>query len=145
MAGGSITAANAIFFLAITNLFPVPQRLQGFAADDVFSTDALESAELLMGVDGQLSGGFVFVATRQSITLQADSPSSFMFDEWWSAQQVAKDLFQANGIVMLPSINRKATMNKGFLTSYPPIADAGKTLKPRKFTITWQGIIPALM
>jgi hypothetical protein len=140
----SITSANATFMLSITGLFPVPVKLQGFAADDIFSTDPLASVETIMGVDGLLSAGFVFVEVKQGISLQADSPSNTLFDAWHAAQQLAKDVIKADGLVLLPSITTTWTLTKGFLTTYPPIPDGGKTLKPRKFGITWESVSPAI-
>lgn len=139
----SITAANATFLLTIPSVFPVPQQLQGFAADDIFSTDPLESAEILMGVDGKLSAGFVFVPPKQGIFLQADSPSNAIFDAWYAAQQTVKDIFFADGLVQLTSIGTKWALIRGVLSTYPPIPDAGKTLKPRRFGITWESVSPA--
>ena len=136
----SITSANAIYMLGISSLFPVPQQLQGFSADDVFSTDPLEVAETMMGVDGVLSGGFVFSTVVQGISLQADSASNDVFDQWWNAQRQIRDLYYANGTVILPSVGKKYTLTKGILKTYPAVPDAGKTLKPRKFTIHWQSV-----
>jgi len=140
----SITAANAIFTLAIAGLFPTPQQLHGFAADNIFETDPLESAEVLMGVDGLLSAGFVYVAVRQNISLQADSPSGAIFDTWWSQQQASKDIFFASGIVTLKSLGTKWAMTKGVLTTYPPIPNAARVLQPRRFGLTWQSVSPAV-
>jgi hypothetical protein len=141
---GSITAANAIFQLDIPDLFAAPQQLQGFAADDIFGTDDQETVQTSMGVDGLLSAGFVFVETRQRITLQADSASNDVFDQWNGAQQAALDAFPASAVVILPALRKKWQMTRGFLTSYKPIPDAGKILRPRTFTITWQrnGLAP---
>lgn len=135
---GSITAANAIFQLYIPDVFSSPQQLQGFAADDIFDTDDQELVQAQMGVDGQLSAGFVFVETKQSITLQADSASNDVFDQWNGAQQAALDAFPASAVIVLPAIGKKWQMTRGFLTSFKPIPGAGKVLKPRRFMITWQ-------
>lgn len=141
---GTITSANATIMLAIASVFPTPQQLQGFAADDIFNTDALSSAETLMGVDGRLSAGFVFVPIVQGYTLQADSDSNDLFDQWYQAQQTARELFPASGIVLLTSIGKKWQMNRGFLTTFPPIPDGGKYLKPRKYGITWESVNPSV-
>jgi hypothetical protein len=141
---GSITSANATFLLAVAGVFPVPQQLQGFSADDIFGTDPLEVAETSMGVDGVLSAGFVFVPVKQSITLQADSDSNNIFDDWYLAEQVAKDKFRCSGIVLLPSIGKKWTLNNGAMTTWPPMPDAGKVLRPRKFGVTWESVSPAV-
>jgi hypothetical protein len=129
--------------LAVTGLFPVPQQLQGFAADDVFDTEAITPAEVLMGVDGKLSAGYTPVPIRQNISLQADSASNLIFDIWQASQQAAKEVFFCSGIVRLPSVSKSFVMTNGILTSYMPIADAKKVLQPRKFSITWETIIGA--
>jgi hypothetical protein len=84
----TLTGANAVLMLTIPPLFTTPQQIQGFAADDVYDLDEIESVETLMGVDGILSGGFVWKSQPQTIMLQADSPSNAVFDTWYS-QQVA--------------------------------------------------------
>lgn len=141
----SITSANATYFISVASIFPTPTKLQGFAADDIFDTDPLESAELQMGVDGVLSAGFVFVPVRQRIALKADSPSNTIFDTWYAQQQAVRELFTATGIISLPSIGLKFTLTTGFLTTYPSINDARRVLEPRRFGITWQTVSPALI
>ena len=141
----SITAANAVLMISIPGLFPVPQQIQGFAADDVYDVEAIESAEVSMGVDGRMTAGFVYVPVKQSFTLQADSDSTFIFDTWWSTQQQAKDIFYASGTTVLPSLGSKWIQTKGALTSFKPVPDAKKLLLPRKFTITWESNLPSVL
>lgn len=138
----SITSATAIVMLGIPGLFPVPQQLQQFAADDIFDVDAIDSAEVMMGVDGVMTAGFVFVPIRQNISLMADSASAFIFDIWWATQQQQKDVFLANGNVILKTLQTKWTLTRGALTSYTPIPAAKRVLQPRRFTITWQTVQP---
>ena len=140
----TITSANAIVMFSIPLIFPIPQQLQGFAADDVFDTDPLESAETLMGVDGKLSAGFVFVPTLQNYALQADSPSVFIFDTWWNTQQIAHEVFFANATVLLTSIGKKWAMTNGVLSNYKPLPDAKKVLQPQRFRVTWESSLPAV-
>lgn len=140
---GSITSANAVYMLAIPPLFAVPLQLQGFSADNIFTTDPVTIAETSMGLDGIMSAGFVFNSKTQSISLQADSLSNVLFDNWVAAQELIKDTYRANGVVLLTSINRKWTMTNGVLTTYPVMPDAARTLQPRRFTITWEKVQPA--
>jgi hypothetical protein len=139
----TITAANAVFMLAVTNLFDAPQQLQGFAADDVFSHALVAPVETLMGVDGFLSGGWTPQPKVQTIALQADSVSNLIFDTWYNAQEQQREAYIANAHITLPSIQKTFTCVQGFLTNYPPMADARRILQPRRFTITWQGIVGA--
>lgn len=139
----NITSANAIYALQIAELFDVPIQLQGFSADNVFGTEPMASAETSMGIDGFLSAGFVFVPVVQNVELQADSPSNDLFDQWWQASQINLDIFPAQGIITLLSIGKKWQLRNGVLTTFPPIPDAQKTLRPRRFGITWERVSPA--
>lgn len=139
-----ITAANAVFAIAVDTLFPVPVILQGFAADDVFDTDPLDSAETVMGVDGRLSAGFVFREVRQTVTLQADSPSMALFDFWWASMQAQRSVFFATGAVTLNALGTKWALTNGILHSYKPMPDVKRILQPRKFGLTWESVSPAV-
>jgi hypothetical protein len=140
----SITSANAQILLSIPSLFPIPQALQGFAVEDIFDVAEIEPTETQMGVDGILSAGFVFVPVEQTFALQADSPSIIIFDTWWTAMQIAKDVYFATATVLLPGLGKKWAMNNGVLKSYKPLPDAKKVLQPQRFRITWQSALPAV-
>lgn len=139
----SLTGANAVIMMSVAGVFPAPQQLEGFAADDVFDTDAIESAETVMGVDGRLSAGFVYVPVRQNYSLQADSPSIDFFDTWWATQQQQRDIFRSTGVTILSAVGKKWNMTRGVLTSYTPIPSVKKLLQPQRFAITWEAILPA--
>jgi len=139
----TLTSANAVYTLSITDLFDFPVTLQGFAADDIFRTTPLASSEVSMGVDGVLSAGFRYVPTEQTVSLQADSDSNAVFEQWWEAQQIQKDVYYASGVIVLISVNKTWTMTKGVLTSYPPIPDTATILQPRRYGITWERVSPA--
>lgn len=140
MAGRTLTAANSLLFISVDRLFPIAQRLQGFSADDVFDTESVDPAEISMGVDGKLSAGWVPVAIRQNITLQADSASIDMFEMWYGQQQTLREILYASGNVSLPATGRKYSLVRGVLSSHAPTPSAKKVLQPRKFTITWEKV-----
>jgi hypothetical protein len=139
----SITSVNAVYMITIPGVFPDPQQLQGFAVDDIFTTDAIDNVETMMGVDGNMSAGFVFVPVKQSIALQADSPSNDVFYQWYAAQQALKDIYFANGVVVLPGLGKKWTMTRGVLSSYHPMPDMAKVAQPQRYSITWNKVSPA--
>jgi hypothetical protein len=141
----SITSANAILMISVPDLFPAPRQIQQFAADDVHDVDPQEVAEIMMGVDGVMTAGFVFSPVRQGISLMADSPSIAFFDQWNAAQRQIADIYFANGSVQYPGAKLKYNLSRGVLTTFPPISDAKKVLQPRKFIITWNQIVPQLM
>lgn len=137
----SITSANAILLLGVVGLYPIPQKIEGFATEDLFDTEAINPTEALMGADGKLSAGLVNVPIPQNYALQADSDSIDFFDAWYAAMKAAQDVYFAQGIIQLPAIGRAYAMNNGVLSGYTPVADAKKVLQPRKFKITWQNIV----
>lgn len=140
---GDITSANAVLTLSVSALFPTPIQIQGFSTDDIYGIAAIKSVETAMGVDGLLSGGFVFVAIVQTLMLQADSASNDFFDTWWTNQQSGKGVFVASGLIKLPAITTKFNQTRGFLTSYTPAPAGKKTLQARSYEITWQNISPS--
>jgi hypothetical protein len=139
----TITSANAVLTLSVSTIFTAPFQLQGFSADDIYTTGPLASAETLMGLDGKLSGGYVHVPVTWNIALQADSTSNDLFDQWFQLQQTNSEVYEASGILLLPSISKKWVLTTGFLTSFPPFPDAAKTLRPRRYGMLWQSVSSA--
>ncbi len=140
---GAVTSADVILTLTIPLLFPVPQQIQGFATDEAFDIPAIKSAEVMMGVDGVLSDGFVFVPFVQTISLQADSASNLFFDTWWTQMQATKSTYRASGLIQMPSIASKYGLVQGSLTGYKPIANVKRLLQARTHEITWAKFLPA--
>lgn len=137
----TITSANSILTLAIGGLFDAPINIQGYAVDDAFESEAVQQAETLMGVDGVLSGGKVWVPYKMTVHLQADSPSIAIFDAWRATQDAVVDVFTANGTIILPSTGMAYGLVNGFLTTATPFPAVKKTLQPVVYEITWQTIV----
>ena len=130
------TAANWDLTLAILNLFPVPQTLQGYAGGSAFTADQFAPLETVMGVDDYLSAGWVPVEKKMTISIQADSPSAAMFDAWPAAAGGRANLHRQrrpDPAVAQPGIHP----GRGFLSTYTPFPEARKILQPRTFGITW--------
>ncbi len=138
-----ITSANAVYTLSIATLFPSPNVLQQFSAEDIFTTDAVALAEVVMGVDGRQSAGYTPRSFPQQVSLQADSASMDLFDQWANNTRLNRQIYPAQGIIVLPSINKTWTMVNGVLSMFPPMPNAAKILQPRRFTITWESVLPA--
>ena len=143
MANKTITSVNAIFAISIEGVYDSPIQLQGFAADGIFDTDPLVPAEIVMGLDGHLSGGYTYHPVKQKIHLQADSPSVQVFEDWYNASVAAQDVFKAQATITLPGTGKSYVMKNGILTSAKMIPDAKKTLSAHEFEITWESALPA--
>lgn len=138
----SLTGANATFMISVDTIFTTAQQIQNFAADDVTDTDEVASAETLMGVDGNLSGGYVWVPVHQRIALQSDSPSIAFFDQWYLQQIANLTTYVATGTLLL-AVGTKWSLTNGFLTGYKNIPGVKKLIGPRNFSITWERVTPA--
>lgn len=137
---GTLTAANSVIMLSVQNVFSNPQQLQGFSADDVFDIEEIDTAETMMGVDGLLSGGLIYVPISWSISLMANSPSCQVFDQWYNYQKSINDLTTATVNIALPGLGFKWNYTNGFLKKYSPAPSAKKIVQPRKFTIEFNVI-----
>lgn len=136
----TITSANAVLMLGVTGLYDSPRQIQGFSPDAISDIADNAQAEVSRGLDGRLSGGFVFSNWVQNITLQADSESNDLFENWINAQLQRRELYVAFGSVLLRAVDRRYTMVRGFLTSGSPMPSAGRTLQPRRYQITWEKV-----
>lgn len=140
---GDITSANAVFTLTIPGVFSAPQQLQGFDVDSAFDIEAVDTAETKIGVDGQGSGGLIFNMIPMTVHIQADSPSVLLFETWLATQQTTLQIFGCTGLVVMPAIGRKYTLNGGFLKRPQQMSSAQRVLAARPFVIDWTKIVPA--
>lgn len=141
----TITAANIVLTISVDTVFPVPFRIEGFSADDMTAFDAVDEAEVSMGVDGRLSAGWIPAAFPQTITLQADSLSCDFFENWAQYNRTQRTSYVATGNLLLPATSKKYAMRRGFLTSWVPVPAAKKTLQPPMAKITWERASRALI
>ena len=145
MDNSTITSANSVFTLVVAGLFPAPVQLKGYASDKAFTTEAVDLAEVQMGVDGRMTAGFVPNPVKQTITLQADSPSKDIFTAVIQAMKTAREVFYISGSISLPSTGESFALTRGILTNAKQIPDAQKVLQPVDYVITWERIDRSLM
>lgn len=138
-----ITASNSIFMLSVATIFPVAQRLQGFASEAAFATDAVETAQTGKGVDGRMFAGYTPYNTPQNITIMPDSPSLPLFLQWLASMKATQGIFVASGTLSIPSIRQKWTLSNGVLQRAPAIPTAQKVLQAMEFQIVWDNVDPA--
>ena len=145
MDNSTITSANSVFTLVVAGLFPAPVQLKGYASDKAFTTEAVDLAEVQMGVDGRMTAGFVPNPVKQTITLQADSPSKDIFTAVIQAMKTAREVFYISGSISLPSTGESFALTRGILTNAKQIPDAQKVLQPVDYVITWEQINRSLL
>lgn len=145
MSDTTITSANSVFTIVVPGLFPAPVQLRGYATDRAFTTEAVDLAEIQMGVDGRMTAGFVPNPVKQTITLQADSPSKDIFTALIQAMKTAREVYFVSGSIALPSTGEAFTLTRGILTNAKQIPDAQKVLQPVDYVITWESVNRSLL
>ena len=140
MTDTTITSANCVFTIVVPSLFPAPVNVQGFSSDKMFAFDSQDIAEIQAGVDGRMTAGYIYTPPKQTISLQADSPSRFIFTTLAQSMKTLRDVFYIAGSLSIPSTGELFTLNRGVLTNFKPVPDANKVLAPMDFTITWESV-----
>lgn len=138
----TITAANSVYMLTVGTLFPSPQKLGGYMADDVFETDDVEISETVMGVDGNMSVGYIPNPVEQNISIMPDSTTSDLFDTWYAAQEAAREVIVCSASIWLPGPQKKYACVKGVLKRTKPIPSVKKVVQGVAYRITWQSVLP---
>lgn len=138
----TITSANSVFTLSVPDVNPTPQTLQGYGVDDAFSGDDVDTAEVVKGVDGLKSSGFVPYIPVTKVVLQANSPSIDFMESWLSANLSAQEDFLAQCTILLPGLNKLYVGTDGTLKRAKPIPDAKKVLQAQTYEIHWDTLLP---
>lgn len=136
-----ITSANAVLTISprVAGLIGIDAfTVEGFASDDAFMSETVDSAEAIMGVDGKMSVGYTPYIVKQTITLQADSPSVTLFEEILSAQNTLHQPMIVDAVLALPSVQKSYIFTKGALTRVTPFAAGKKVLQPQQFELSWE-------
>ena len=145
MSEKTLTSVSATIMLSVGGIFPVPQKLEGFAADNLFGSDAVDQTEVVMGADGKLSGGIVLNPTPFTISLMPNSPSFYVFETWIMAQKTTREVFTCDAEVTIKGTGRKYVLSKGYLTSGKMLPDAKRLLQSCDFKITFESVAPAFI
>lgn len=145
MATKTITAATATVFLTVDGLFSSAQQIQGFGTDSMIETDDVAPGVAEMGVDGRLSVGWVPTPKVVKLTLAADSPSRDLMEDWIQAQDQQREVLPCNLVVNMPAIGRTYTYSRGVITAGRTQPNAGKTLAPAAYAITFESCVGAAL
>lgn len=142
----TITSASVSFILSarIASIFPSgPFAVEGFATDDAVTAETVDAGEARMGVDGRASFAYVPRLVKQSIKLQADSPSIALFQTLIAAQDTLREVVILDGVLTYKATNRSYALVKGALTRMTPHEPSKRTLEAVDYEITWETVQPA--
>lgn len=141
MSGNTITAADCIFTLTVDNIYPSGVVLEGFAADNIYTTDTKTLAETVLGADGYLSAGFVHTSVNQTISIMPDSDSWDVFENWATLSVAGIAVFRCSATVLLPALGKKYTHINGVFKSWKALPDAQRVLQAGQAVIEWGRVV----
>lgn len=139
----TLTSANSRLYLSVATIYPAQTLLQGYTADDITDTDAVQPAQTVKGLDGRLSAGFIPFAVTQNITLQGDSVSNDLFENVLEYEKTASEKYVFTGLLVIPATMRQYALTRGFLTSIQQTPALRNLVQPRRYTITWESVTPS--
>ena len=137
----TITSANSSFALVIPGVYNSPVNIKGYATDDAFAIEDVERVEARMGIDGKASFGYKFELYQMDITLQGDSASFDVFNNWQTAMDATREVIVAAATILIPSIKKRSVCTNGVMTRFKSFPDAKKTLQTTKFRLSWESVV----
>ena len=129
----TITSANSILLARVKGVFDNWVKIEGFAADDAFTSGQGGMAETQIGVDGLQSAGWTPYETPFDIALQANSASRSFFKAVVNAQDKAQEVLRFEFSIELPSVKERYMLS-GYLTESASAQSAKKVLQPLKYS-----------
>lgn len=136
-----ITSANAVFTIAPRAAGLIGSggafTVEGFASDSAFMAEDVDVAEARIGVDGKPSFGYVPYLTKQTLTLQADSPSITLFEAIVGAQNALRQPMFLDAVLVLPAVAKNYVFTLGAMTRLTPFPPGKKVLEPVSYELTW--------
>lgn len=137
----TITSANSSFAIVIPGVYNSGTNVSGYATDDAFAIEDVERIEARMGIDGKASFGYKFELYQMDVTLQGDSASFDIFNNWQTAMDAVREVIVASATIIIPSIKKKGIFTNGAMTRFKPLPDAKKTLQTTRFRLTWESVV----
>ena len=141
----TLTNANSILTLAVADLDIEPVQLQGFGTNDMFDTTAIKSAEVMVGVDGVKSQGYIAFLVPFKFTLQADSLSIDVMDAIQEAQEAAQETYELSMSLSAPGLGKLWTFINGTITEFKKTPKGEKLMQAQSYEITFGKMISSVV
>lgn len=141
----TLTNANSVLTLAVGDLDIGPVQLQGFGTNDMFDTTAIKSAEVMVGVDGVKSQGYIAFLVPFKFTLQADSLSIDVMDAIQEAQEAAQETYELSMSLSAPGLGKLWTFINGTITEFKKTPKGEKLMQAQSYEITFGKMISSVV
>lgn len=128
---------------ALSGILGVPTVLQGWAADQAFSADAQNTAEVVLGVDGDAHFGWLPYTVPFRLSLMPDSDSQDFLENLALAQNEMRETLMITGVLIIPAVSKKYSLTNGVMNSYTPFPSHNRVLAAQGTGFTFTKITPA--
>lgn len=129
----TLTAANSILKLRCKGVYDDYVTVKGYQVDNAFSMGETTIGEVRAGVDGILSGGYVFNASQFQMFLEANSATTTVMETIQKYIRTNKETLPFDFILEVPSIKKRQSFS-GFLITTPSGNTAAKLLAGMTYT-----------
>lgn len=134
-----ITSANSKTSLH-NALFPAGLSFQGYAADNAWSTETVQTVEARMGADGKASFGYTPVLRNITFHFSPDSPTVERLGYLNQVQDSSNAPIIGQMVIEIPSLKKTVYLKNGCLVSSTYFPSAAKVLEPQDFTFNFESV-----
>lgn len=146
MADTTITSANSVATLTARKAGVLGATLEGYSVDRAIFSDAIQVAEVQMGVDGRMTAGYTPMPQPVTMTFQADSPSlRQVIKPIVQTMKSTREIVWVTMEVALPGPGEKYAFVRGTITNAKQMPDLGKVLQPVDVQFTFQSVDASLL
>lgn len=135
----TLTSADSVFFLTITDLFPVPFVVERYSINNPFSNSKVTLSETRRTLDNKLERGYIPGTVITSVTLEPTSNTRPIIIQWASASITTQSAYSCNGSLTIPGLGEEYILTNGALLDVDLLVSSAKTLNPISFSIEWEG------
>lgn len=123
---------------AFSDIIGVPLILEGWAADQAFSSAAVTSAEVVQGVDGKKHAGWVPSMVPITGNVMPDTDTASNLGRIFQAQRMMRETFIVTGTLIIPALARAYSLLNGTLTQNVPIPAHNRVQAAQTFQIIFE-------
>lgn len=145
MANIDITSANSTLVITVSALAIASVAMEGYAVDNAWALDEVETAVAQVGVDAKMTAGWVPRLNPLTLSFAPNSPSIAVLSSIINSQDTMQTIYTLQGVLTCPSINKAWTLSNGVLTRGKVIPDGARILGAQSFQLTFESVRPAVI
>jgi hypothetical protein len=116
-------------------------KWEGYSTDSAFSSELVKFTETRMGVDGQMSGGYVPTIKVVTVDFEASSATVPKLMDLMMLAEATRTPQAVVVTITIPSVGKKFVCT-GFITDGKFLFDAKKMLEPMQYKFDFESIVP---